>query len=142
MKQLFEYVKYEILKGMPSGCLVTKNPVDYYIGNWQHKTYDDCNLIYDHLRGKWCPSTINLLLLHEDSTIENYIKYLEDNSFEKGGRHTYLTYCIAFKKSILTYDAIEISRHNKFVFSNYTNKIIYNDHVIFINDLIKNILLY
>lgn len=140
--KIFNFVKNEILKEMPSGLLVTQSDINYDIGYWQHKTYENNNLIFEYLRGKWCPSTINLLIMNDDATNENFIKYLKDNSFEKGQRSTYLTYCISIKTSILTNQVIEFSRSNRFLMSNYSNRINFEEYTIFINDFVKHLLYY
>lgn len=127
---------------MPSGLLVTQYDIDYDIEHWQHKTYENNDLIFEKLRGKWCPTTINLLILSDTATGENFINYLINNSFQKGQRNTYLTYCISVKTDILNDEIIDFSKSNKLIMSNYSNRYKFNEYTIFINDFIKNILYY
>ena len=144
MKELFKYVKDEILHGMPSGCLVTKDAVNFDVGMWQHKTYDVPVDIYGYLRSKWTPHTINLLIVDgtDDTTRNNLVKFIDVNSFETKWRSTYLVYCIAIKTICVTNELCHILKTKKYVFNSYHQKVIYGEYTIFVCDLIQNVLYY
>ncbi len=142
MTDLFTYVKDNILHGMPAGCLVTKDDVKFDIGMWQHKSYDYSSRIYEYLRSKWTPHTINLMILDDSCTAHDLIKFQEENSFELKWRSIYLVYCIAIKTSIITPDLIYCLKTKKHVMNSYTEKIMYGDYTIFVCDLVKNVLYY
>lgn len=142
MKSLFEYVKTNVLHGMPSGCLVTKDNIDFDIGMWQHKTYDYSSKIYSYLRSKWTPHTINLMILDESCIDVDLKTFMEDNSFEFKLRNMYLVYCIAIKSDKVTSDLCHCLKTQKYVMNAFHEKIIYENYTIFVCDFVKNLLYY
>lgn len=142
MKELFEYVKNTILHGMPSGCLVTRDDVNFDIGMWQHKTYEYPSQIYPYLRSKWTPHTINLMILDDVCTVEDLLKFQEDNSFESKWRSIYLVYCIAIKTNKVTTDLCHSLKIQKYLMNTYHQKVIYKEYTIFVCDLVQNLLYY
>ena len=138
-KELFDYIKNNILRGMPSGNLVTKNLVDFNIELWQNKSYDSSINIRGSLRRKWCSKTINIFYI-DDICSDNIIQFLKENDFSLLGRDSYFVYCIAFKTELLNNELkLEFVR-SIFPMSKYSNNIIFNEYYIAINDFIKNIL--
>lgn len=142
MKELFEFVRDNILHGMPSGCLVTRRPVEFDIGMWQHKAYNTNDAVYDHLRGIWTPHTINLIIFDEEAKDEDVKTFVGANAFEKNERNIYLVYCMAIKTSLVTNDLADFLKKQTFPFNAYTNKVPFNDYSIFVCDFVKNLLLY
>lgn len=142
MKELFDYIKNDILHGMPSGCLVTKDAANFDIGMWQNKTYDYPSQIYSYLRLKWTPHTINIMLLDDSCTAPELIKFVEDNSFESKWRAIYLVYCIAIRSEKVTPDLCHFLKTQKYIMNAFSQKIIYQDYTIFVCDLVQNLLYY
>ena len=142
MNKLFEYVKNDILHGMPSGLLVTKNELSFDAGSWQHKSYDNSVDIYGYLRSKWTSHTINLIVIDDDADISNVRKFVANNSFHVNGRSIYLVYCIAIKSSGVDNVLCDFLKSQKYPMNNYRNKLIFEDYTIFVCDFVKNLLLY
>lgn len=142
MKELFEYIRDNVLHGMPAGCLVTKNEINFDIGMWQHKTYEHSNQIYEYLRSKWTPHTINLMILDDICTTENIIKFQNDNSFEFKWRSIYFIYCIAMKSDKVTPEICHLLKTQKYFMNTYHQKVLYKEYTIFVCDLVQNLLYY
>jgi len=142
MKNLFEYVRDNVLHGMPSGCLATKDNVDFDIGMWQHKSYDSPSDIYGNLRGKWTPHTVNLVIVDDLATIEDIKKFVTNNGFEINQRNIYNVYCIAVKTEKVDSDLENFLKTRQYPFNNYRNKVRFNEYTIFVCDFVKNLLLY
>ncbi len=81
MKHIFDYTKNNILRGMPSGNLVIKSPVDYDIGYWSYKTYDNDVDIRNNLRNKWCSTVINLFIFNDDTQYETVENFFNSNLY-------------------------------------------------------------
>jgi len=142
MNELFEYVKTNILHEMPSGMLVTQNDVNFNIGFWQNKSYDNSHDIYGHLRAKWTSHTINLIILDDNASVEDLMKFVSANSFHVNGRSIYFVYCIALKSALVDNVLCDFLKIQKYPMNNYKNKVVYGDYTIFVCDFIKNLLLY
>jgi len=142
MKDLFEYVRDSILHGMPAGCLVTKDAINFDIGMWQHKTYDYTTQIYSYLRSKWTRHSINLIILDDVCAASDLINFIEENSFDSKWRNIYFVYCIAIKTNNVTSELYQFLKTKKYPMNSYHQKIIYKDYTIFICDLVQNLLYY
>ncbi len=141
MKHIFDYTKNNILRGMPSGNLVIKSPVDYDIGYWSYKTYDNDVDIRNNLRNKWCSTVINLFIFNDDTQYETVENFFNSNLYEKHGRHSYLIYCLAVP-SLLSIDVTKLLNSNqKFISDTYSNKFECDNYVIYLNNFVKNIIL-
>ena len=127
---------------MPAGCLVTKDTIDFDVGMWQCKTYEKSYQIYDILRSKWTPHTINLIIIDDDATFENIKNYVTSNSFEINQRYIYLVYCIAIKTEKVTNELANFLKTRTYPMNSYHNKLSYNGYTIFVCDFVKNLLLY
>jgi len=142
MKQLFEHVRDTILHGMPAGCLVTKGAIDFDIGDWQHKTYDNSLDIYACLRSKWTPHTINLLIVDDAAIPHGVQKFVDENHFPRNWKSIYLAYSIAIRTEKVTNELMDFLKNQPYPMNRYSNKVICGDYTIFVVDFIKNLLLY
>lgn len=142
MKNLFDYVRDNILHGMPSGCLVTKDAIDFDIGMWQHKNYENSQNIYKNLRSKWTPHTINLIIMDDNATIEDIKQFVNNNSYEINHREIYFVYCISIKSEKVTNELADFLKTRLYPSNRYHNKLSYNGYTIFVCDFVKNLLLY
>ncbi len=141
MKYIFDYTKNNILKEMPTGNLVTKSTIDYDIGNWIYKTYDNENNIRENLKNKWCSTVINLFIFDKESKYEHIKSFFESNLYEKNGRNSFLIYCLAVPESLSLNVNQLLNSKQKFISDTYSNQFQINDYVIYVNDFVKNIIL-
>lgn len=142
MKSVFDYVRDTVLHGMPSGCFSTKDLPNFDIGMWQHKTYENSADIYGHLRSKWTPHTINLVIVDDAATSDDVKKFVTANGFEVNGRNIYNVNCIAIKSEKVDNDLADFLKTRQYPFNNYRNKVSSGGYAIFVCDFISNLLLY
>jgi len=141
MKNLFDFVKNDLLKGMPAGMLVTASPIDFDIGHWQHKPYFDNQNINHHLKQQWCSTIVNLFIFDETIRDDQIEKFADENDFEKHNRHIYLVYFIAIPKIKVFPSTEKILKYKSLNINRFSQKIEFGDYYIFVNDFIKHILL-
>lgn len=125
---------------MPSGNLVTKDPIDFDIGMWQHKTYIANDNIRAQLRSKWCSKTINIIQFDDEIFSQNIVTFLKENDFGSLGRDSYYIYCLSFSNACLTIELIEELKRSEFIMSRYVHVCDINDNCIYINDLSHHLL--
>ena len=141
MKNLFNYVRDNILHGMPAGCLVTQGVIDFDIGDWQHKTYDNSLDIYACLRSKWTPHSINLIVVDDAAIPHGVQKFVVENQFPRNWRSIYMVYCIAMKSDKVTNELCDFLKAEPYPMNRYSTKVVFEDYTIFVVDFMKNILL-
>jgi len=141
MKNLFDYTHTKILKGIPTGNLVVKSPVEFDIGTWSYKTYDNDKDIRTTLKNKWCSSVINIFIFDKDSQYQIVEDFFESNLYEKHGRNSFLIYCLVVPKTIHLETTALLTQKQKFISDTYSTQFIFDDSVIFLNDFVKNIIL-
>lgn len=124
---------------MPSGCLVTKDVVSFDIGLWQHKTYEKNDAIWNVLRGKWCPKTINLLILDELATLKDLDDFLSESNFEKQDRNAYYITSIAIKRPDNVSYLQEIITKRKFIMDKFLEIDTIGEYVVLLNQFLSNI---
>ena len=140
MRLVFEFIRDNILRKMPSGCIVTKENIEFDIGGWQHKSYNKNESIRGQLRGQWCPATINILIIDDQATHENIEKFMDENDFQKNGRHSYFVFTIAISKKLIDSQMYSILNKSKFSFTRFSTPISFDEHFVFLNDFVRPII--
>jgi len=139
---LFKIVKTTILKNMPTGLIVTKHIPTFDFGFWEHKSYDSTTDIRNTLRSKWCSTVINHFIFDVDTTPIDIQTFIESNLYETHGRNSYLIYCLSIpSKYHKEADGI-LQSPRKFISDTYSSKIFVGDYCVYVNDFVKNLLLY
>lgn len=137
---IFEFTRDVVLNGMPSGMLATKSEIDFDIGGWQHKSYDNDNDVRNILKMKHCSSTINILEFDLSAIPNDIFKFMSENKFELLDRNAFFVYCIVIDKLIVDNSLERTMKSNSFAMDRFSTQIVVEDKSIFINDFIKNIL--
>jgi prepilin-type processing-associated H-X9-DG protein len=125
---------------MPAGMIVTKDSVDFDIGKWQHKTYDNASGVYQILRSKWCSNTINILFF--DGSIDDFDWFWQQNDFGVIGRNAYHIYTVVVPQSMMCDRLITILNNRKILFTRYDTHIQCENKTILVNNFIRNMLCY
>lgn len=139
MNELFQYIKNNILNGMPYGCLVSSEKYKFLDQNWQYKTYKEEDNIRNELRSIWCPSTINILLFSEDVITPNIIEFLKNNLFEMHGRHMYLVYTLAIPTTVINEELSTVLIESLFPQNKFSKHSEFNGYTVYLNNFMKDI---
>ena len=140
MKEIFDFVKDNILRGMPTGQIVTLTPPLFSIEHWQSKTYDDNNKIKDNLKGKWTSTLINIMILDPNISEAQLKKFMDENDFKKYGRHIFLIYCLIIETTKVNENIKHILIDTELTINRFSTIINHGAYSIFVNDFIKDIL--
>jgi len=140
MKEIFDFVKDNILKGMPAGQVVTLTPPLFSINSWQSKTYDDNNKIKDNLKGKWASTLINIMILDPNISDAQLKKFMDENDFKKYGRGIFLIYCLVIETAKVNENIKHILVDTELTINRFSTIINHGAYSIFVNDFIKDIL--
>lgn len=136
----FNFVKDVVLNGMPSGMLVTKNPVDFNVGYWQHKYYGSNVDVRSNMLRVRCSNTVNILEFDESSTFESISMFVSANKYETIGRYAFNVNCIVLYRVMVNDNIRKVLASNKLLMDNFSTEISIDNFSVFINDFIKNIL--
>lgn len=139
-QNIFNFTKQVILNGMPSGMLVTKDPVNIDVGHWQTQTYDNNTDIWNTLKIKICPVTINILEFDDSMSYEDACSFIHRNKFELIDRQSFFVYCIIINKLKVDNSFRNMMSSNEFQMDKFETEIITDGYSIFINNFMKNIL--
>lgn len=140
MREVFEFARDNLLRGMPSGMLVTPAKVDFDIGHWQHKPYWDNDNIKHHLKQCWCSTVINIFIFHDTIRNDQILKFMDDSDFEIHGRNIFLIYLLCVPRSKVTVETDRIVGCKNMNINRFSQKVEHQGYVIYINDFVKNIL--
>lgn len=138
--ELFNKIKSNYLKNMPSGMVVAKDELSFDVGHWNFKSYDDNNDIKGTLKRKWCSTIINILFLDGDITKDNIHRLMDDLDFIKFNRNTYLVYIIAIPEEHVNEEVVEKLKSPSLSINRFTLNFKEDGYVLFLNDFIKNII--
>jgi hypothetical protein len=136
----FKFVKDVVLNRMPSGMLVTKSPVDFDIGCWQHKYYSHNIDVRSSMLRMRCSNTVNILEFDESSTVDTISTFILANRYETIGRYAFNVNCIILYKNIVNDTIRNIMSGNKLLVDRFSTEISIDNYSVFINDFIKSIL--
>jgi hypothetical protein len=139
-QNIFNFTKNVILNGMPTGMLVTKGPININVGHWQTQTYDHNIDIWNTLKTKICPVTINILEFDDSMTYQEASLFINQNKFELIDRRSFFVYCIIVNKLKVDNSFRNMMASNEFQMDKFETEIITDGYSIFINNLMKNIL--
>lgn len=140
MKNLFEHVKETLLHGMVSGLLATKDPVDFDIGLWQHKSHGGPHSMKDNLVQLWCSKIINLFVVDKTNTKEQLYAFVDGFDFKKFEYEAYLVYFIAIPTEMVDSEMTARLAQGELNINRFSQSVVFEGYTIFVNDFIKNIL--